>query len=45
MVDHCATWARIIEMARAHFPNDEGAAFAATWEAFDAEDTVAYAAN
>jgi hypothetical protein len=44
MADHPDTWARIIEMARFRFPGDEPAMQAFAREAYDAEETAAYAA-
>jgi hypothetical protein len=43
MEDYRATWDRIREMAHSHFPNDEVTMENATMEAFDAEQTAAYA--
>jgi hypothetical protein len=44
MAKHPNTWARIIEMARARFLGNEPAAQAFVRDAYDAEETAAYAA-
>jgi hypothetical protein len=45
MADHRATWVRLRDIAREHFPDDELAAEIAMREAFDAEESAAYTAN
>jgi hypothetical protein len=45
MYDHRAIWVRLREMARQLFPDDPLAAEIAAREAFDAEESAAYAAN
>jgi hypothetical protein len=45
MVDHRATWVRLREVARERFPNDELVAEIAAREAFDTDETAAYASN
>jgi hypothetical protein len=45
MADHWVTWMRLRELARERFPDDDLAAKIAAREAFDAEETTAYAAD
>jgi hypothetical protein len=45
MVNHRATWVRLREMARQRFPDDELASEIVAREAFDAEESAAYAAD
>jgi hypothetical protein len=45
MTDHRATWVRLREVARRHYPDDEHAAKVTTRALFDAEEAAAYAAD
>jgi hypothetical protein len=45
MADHWATWARLREVARQRYPDDDLAAEDAARALFDAEETAAYAAD
>jgi hypothetical protein len=45
MADHRATWARLREVARQRYPDDDLAAEAAARVLFDAEEAASYAAN
>jgi hypothetical protein len=45
MEDHRVTWARLREVARQRFPDDNLAAELAVRELFDAEEATAYAAD
>jgi hypothetical protein len=45
MADHRATWARLREVARQRYPDDDLAAEAAVRALFDAEEAAAYVAD
>jgi hypothetical protein len=45
MANHGATWARLREVARQRYPDDDLAAEAAARELFDAEETATYATD
>jgi hypothetical protein len=45
MADHRATWARLREVARQRYPDDDMAAEAAARALFDAEEAASYAAD
>jgi hypothetical protein len=45
MADHWVTWARLREVARQRYPDDDLAAEGATRVLFDAEETAAYATD
>jgi hypothetical protein len=45
MADHRATWVRLREVARQHYPDDDMAAEAAARALFDAEEAASYATD
>jgi hypothetical protein len=45
MVDHRATWARLREVARQSYPDDDMAAEATARALFDAEEAASYAVD
>jgi hypothetical protein len=45
MADHRATWARLREVARQRYPDDDLAAEAAARVLFDAEEVASYTAD
>jgi hypothetical protein len=45
MADHRATWARLREVARQRYPDDDLAAEVAARALFDAEEMAAYSAD